>query len=171
MIRAPKDIFGPNAFRIFLEELGRERVCKMLDIHENTLRRWLRGTSPVPRMAVLALYWETSYGRSLIESDQVNGIRRLARRVDILLEQYLRAKDVVAGLRRLHTGTANEPYFEEFGDLYANEAVQTQYGTAPTRQHSETAPVHSENLQTGQQASSQAHTPAATTAHGALVRQ
>lgn len=113
MISASKDVRGPNLFCIFVEELGLARACSILDVTPVTVRRWLRGAAKVPRMAVLALYWETQYGRSLIDTDQVNEIRLLYRRMSVLEDQYAKARDIVAGLRRLHTGTANEPYFAD----------------------------------------------------------
>lgn len=117
MITAPREVFYPDVFRLFVEELGRKRVCKMLDIHPQTLRRWLNGRGPIPRMAMMAMYWETQYGKSLVHTDQVNEIRLLYRRICILQEQFQRAKDIVTGLRRLQTGTANEAVFEELERL------------------------------------------------------
>lgn len=130
MISASKDVCGPNLFGIFVDELGMARACGILDVAPATVRRWLRGAAKVPRMAVLALYWETQYGRSLIDTDQVNEIRLLCRRVSILEDQYAKARDIVAGLRRLHTGTANEPYFAE---LDACEATMPSTYGPPVR--------------------------------------
>jgi hypothetical protein len=78
-------------------------------------------------MAVLALFWESRYGRSLIDTDQVNEIRILYRRIHHLEAQYVKAKEIVTGLRRLHTGTANEAYFD---DLIPFETMPLDtYGT------------------------------------------
>lgn len=63
------------------------------------------------------MYWETQYGRSLVESDQINEIRLLYRRVHILQEQYAKAREIVTSLRRLQTDTANEAFFDELQDL------------------------------------------------------
>lgn len=117
MLSAPKTIFGPNIFRIFVNELGGiKRVAKFLDVSERTIGYWLAKDRP-PRAAVLAMYWETQYGRSLIESDQITEIRLLYRRVHILQEQYAKAREIVTGLRRLQTDTANEAFFDELQDL------------------------------------------------------
>jgi hypothetical protein len=110
---APRNIYGPNVFHAFVHELGGPKsVSRFLGVTERTVWRWL-SEGNVPRAAVLALYWETQYGRSQIFTDQVNEIRELYRRVCLLQEQYTRAKDIVAGLRKLQTGGANEPIFEE----------------------------------------------------------
>lgn len=122
MISAPKEIWGINVFKIFVKELGMARTCKILDVTERTVYRWLSNTGvadkhPVPRMAVLALYWETQYGKMLVDSDQVNEIRLLYARIHVLEAQFSKARDIVAGLRRMHTGTANEAYFDDLPDL------------------------------------------------------
>lgn len=117
MIGATDDIWGVNLFNIFVDELGKERALQLLGVPESMLKRWRMEKSPVPRMAVLALFWETNYGRSMVNTSQVNEIRLLYRRVHHYHAQFVKAKDIVAGLRRLHSGTANEPYFEEMLDV------------------------------------------------------
>jgi hypothetical protein len=132
MFRAPKDIYGPNLLDAFVQELGgHKNVAKFLHVTERTVSRWLE-TGKVPRAAVLALYWESQYGRSQIFTDQVNEIRLLYRRVCLLQDQYNRAKDIVTGLRKLHMGTANEAIFDDMAtitdlppDTYGDPAPST----------------------------------------------
>lgn len=156
MISAPKDTYGPNLFAIFLAELGISRVCEILDVRPATVRAWMRGKHRVPQMAVRALYWETCYGRSMIETGFTNEIRILYRRVGILENQYLRAKEIITGLRRLHAGTANEPVFDELDDCYAKEGIQTQLGSLSTLQCSAVVPAHSAEAKARFPAKSQA---------------
>lgn len=156
MISAPKDIYGPNLFAIFLSELGISRVCEILDVRPATVRAWVRGKHRVPQMAVRALYWETCYGRSMVETGFTNEIRILYRRISILETQYVRAKDIITGLRRLHAGTANEPVFEELDDCYAKEGIQAQLGTLTTVQSSSALPAHSPKVKNRFPAKSQA---------------
>ena len=146
MISAPSNVRGLTLFEMFVHEIGKERVCSMLDVHSTTLLRWLRGASPVPRMAVLALYWETQYGKSMIDTDQVNEIRLLYQRIHAHEAQYTKAKDIVAGLRRLHTGTANEPIFEELPDLSASRFEDGHYGHTSPEHLSPEARMHQEEL-------------------------
>ena len=63
MLKVPR-IGGAAQLRLFVDELGFARSCKILQIHENTLRRWLREEIPVPQAAIQALYWLTSWGFS-----------------------------------------------------------------------------------------------------------
>lgn len=110
---APQNIYGPNLLRILVDEIGGVKVAhKYLGISERTMFKWL-ATDRAPRAAVLALFWESKYGRSQIFTDQVNEIRILYRKVNVLEEQYQRAKDIITGLRSMHTGSSNEPLFEE----------------------------------------------------------
>ena len=126
MLTAPNYIRGPNLFKIFVDKLGGPKlVCKFLDVTERTVWRWLAEES-APKMAVLSLFWETQYGRSLVQTDQVNEIRLMYRRIEILQGQYIRAKEIITGLRRLHSGTANEAYFDEMEDL--NATMPNTYG-------------------------------------------
>ncbi|CAN7403486.1 hypothetical protein LJR129_002498 [Acidovorax sp. LjRoot129] len=61
MLKVPR-VRGAAQLRLFVEEIGFVRVCKVLDVHEATLRRWLREESPVPAAPLQALYWLTSWG-------------------------------------------------------------------------------------------------------------
>lgn len=63
MLKVPR-IGGAAQLRLFVEEIGFARACKALQVHENTMRRWLREETPVPQAAIQALYWLTSWGFS-----------------------------------------------------------------------------------------------------------
>ncbi|MFZ1499520.1 MAG: hypothetical protein WAT33_06805 [Giesbergeria sp.] len=138
---APKNIYGPELLRMFVDELGGPKaVHKYLGVTERTVFHWL-SSGRVPRAAVLALFWESQYGRSQIFTDQVNEIRLLYRQVCMLQEQFQRAKDIITGLRSLHAGSANEPLFEElpqftqfpapmFGELVAPPKAPAPLRTA-----------------------------------------
>lgn len=110
---APKDVYGPNLMHLFVKELGGVKaVYKYLGVSERTVYQWL-SSGRVPRAAVLALFWETQWGRGHIYTDQVNEIRLIYAQLDLLRRQYKQAKEIITGLRALHTGSANEPLFEE----------------------------------------------------------
>lgn len=123
MISAPKNIYGPDVFKRFVFELGGpKRICKMLDVAERTVWRWLADES-VPKMAVLALYWETQYGRSLIDSDHHAETALLRGHVQLLQDQFTRAQHVIAGLKLLNYGTANEPLFDAAQEFTVRKVV------------------------------------------------
>lgn len=129
MISIPNNISGRDVFKIFVHELGGpKRVSKKLNVTERTIWRWLAEDS-VPKMAVHALFWETQYGQSLIETDQRNEIVLLRARVRILEDQFIRAKDVITGMRLLNYGTANEPLYDVNGEFIVG--TQNANATAP----------------------------------------
>lgn len=116
MITAPKDIFGVEFFRIMLHELTMKRVTEMLDVHERTIYQWL-SQERVPRSASRALFWETRWGRSVIDCDHYTEIDLLRQRIHILERQVVKAKDIITGLRGMQYGTANEPLFDDLRDF------------------------------------------------------
>jgi L-ascorbate metabolism protein UlaG (beta-lactamase superfamily) len=63
MLKVPR-VGGAAQLRLFVDEIGFARACKLLHVHENTMRRWLRGETPVPQAPLQALYWLTSWGFS-----------------------------------------------------------------------------------------------------------
>lgn len=71
MIRTPDDIWGTNAFQAVVDQVSEPRALDILGVRRPLLRRWLSGSVPVPRMAVLALYWESPFGRAMIDSHNV----------------------------------------------------------------------------------------------------
>ena len=123
MISAPKNIYGPDLFKLFVHELGGpKQVCKKLDVTERSVWRWL-AAGTAPKMAVLALYWESQYGRSLIDTDHHNETVILRTRIKILEDQFVRAKDVITGMKLLNYGTANEPLYDEKGEFSSSKAA------------------------------------------------
>ncbi|MFO6418583.1 hypothetical protein ACLBKS_00095 [Hylemonella sp. W303a] len=127
-------------FDVFYAELGRKRVREILGVCSRTIDNWRHGTTRVPKAVVLALYWETQYGRSLIECEMINEIQLLYQQNTILRDQFRKAKDIVAGLRRLQTGTANEAYFDDLTDCYEkHQTFPSQFIVPDARQHFENA--------------------------------
>lgn len=131
MITAPKDAFSSEFFALMVHELTAARTIKLLDVHPTTLRRWLRGSVPIPKAACLALFWESRWGRSVIDSDHLYEVQLMRQRIRILEEQVVKAKDIITGLRRMQYGTANEPIFDdlrEFDHATADAQPKAQIG-------------------------------------------
>jgi hypothetical protein len=51
-----------------VDMFGRALTCEFLDIHRTTLDRILAGKSRLPRAYLIALYWETPWGRSVVDT-------------------------------------------------------------------------------------------------------
>lgn len=58
----PPALGGVDQLRLFLADIPWIDAPKVLGVHENTLRRWLRGESRIPRAVLEALYWRSTYG-------------------------------------------------------------------------------------------------------------
>lgn len=63
MLKQPR-IGGAAQLRLFVQELGFERACKVVACDPSTMRAWLREARPVPPAALQALYWLTHWGFS-----------------------------------------------------------------------------------------------------------
>lgn len=109
MFRAPTQT--PH-FLTLLDDLPTRcsrQICRFLGISPATLARWQR-TGNAPRLAHLALFWETRWGINALEVDAHNW--RLVHLAHIrALEQENEAlRDQLARLVALgHTGAANDP--------------------------------------------------------------
>ena len=131
MFSKPKDIYDIEFFKIMLHELTFKRVQKILGVHERTIYTWLK-KERVPRMAMLALFWESSYGRSLVDSSNQYEIHLLNVRIQILEGQIVKAKHIITGLRKFTMGGANEPLFDDLSNFYASAATATTTGEGAT---------------------------------------
>lgn len=72
MFRAPTQT---PPFGILLDDLptrDAERIARHLGVSARTLARW-QSSGQAPRLAHLALFWETRYGLSAVHCDAVNG--------------------------------------------------------------------------------------------------
>lgn len=125
MITAPKDIHSVAFFEVMLHELTMPRVLSILDVTERTVYYWL-SKERVPKAAIHALFWESRYGRSVIDSDHEFEINLMRQQIRILNEQLFKARHIIAGLRQMQYGTANEPLYD---DLSGMSGVATDTGT------------------------------------------
>lgn len=92
-------------------------IAKLLGVHERTVFTWL-AKGQAPRPAALALFWESSWGRSVIDAQAVNG-ERYARGYAQALEREMGAlRARIAYLEKVgHFGAANAPTLSALGEL------------------------------------------------------
>lgn len=72
--RAPGNL---PPFSVLLDHLNtrdQAAIARHLDVSARTLSRWQR-TDAAPRLAQLAIFWETHYGLGVVHADAVNGER------------------------------------------------------------------------------------------------
>lgn len=112
MIRAPRNLSGTDAFRTLVDSLGLAAAEEVLGVPKRMLGMWYRGTRPVPRCALIALYWESQWGRSVLESATNAQVQTL----DKLAKALMRERDAlhlrVAFLQSGHHGCANSSFFD-----------------------------------------------------------
>lgn len=89
-------------------------ICQHLDISRATLARYVQAES-APRPVMLALFWETRWGRSAADCDAANAATMHAQHAAMLRQQTVRLGGIIARLeseRMGHTGiAANVPMF------------------------------------------------------------
>ena len=102
MLKPPK-IGGAEQLRLFVDDIGFDRCCRIIDVHPATVRRWLRGAAPVPQAPLQALYWLTRWGFSDAASEVHWSHAYLASRV--------RAMEAALSWRAPDTVAANEPVY------------------------------------------------------------
>jgi hypothetical protein len=112
MISAPRDMWGVNMFQMLVDQLGPTRAEQLLGVTPRAFRRWLSGATPVPRCAVLALYWESSWGRSVIDCDHHNEVVQLHTSVDCLRCEIRRLWERIAFLESGSHTCSNDNFYE-----------------------------------------------------------
>lgn len=61
MLQKPK-LRGCGDLKTCVDDIGFTRACQLIDVHESTMRRWLRDSPEPPQAALQALYWLTKWG-------------------------------------------------------------------------------------------------------------
>ena len=113
MVRdAPSQMWGIEAFRRLVDDVGEPRALEVLGVPARTFRLWLDQTVPVPRCAVLALYWSSRWGQSQIDADHANLEVQLRALVTALTEQNRDLRAQVAELMKASSdGCANDRFY------------------------------------------------------------
>lgn len=83
MLKPPR-LGGADQLRLFVDFLGFDHACSVIDVHPSTMRRWLRGSVPVPQAPLQALYWLTPWGASAAFSESHYTHQELCWRLRVL---------------------------------------------------------------------------------------
>lgn len=116
MFLAPRQL-PPLSFMLDDMGVSDAALCRHLDVNERTLRRW-RADDQAPRPVALALFYETRWGRSAVNTRAENDARMFAG----LARCYERQNaTLMTRVTRLETigefGAANAPSFTESQQL------------------------------------------------------
>lgn len=107
--RLPKEL---PPFEVMLKDIGDPSLPALahaLQVHESTLRRWLRGQD-VPRVAMLAVFWLTRWGMSLADCEAHNTAVTQASLASALQAQVDDLQERIARLTTIgEFGSANDP--------------------------------------------------------------
>lgn len=98
MISFDRKVGGLDHFKIMVDLFGRQRTCEFLDIHRTTLDRILTGKSKLPRAYLIALYWETPWGRSIVDTANHYALYLANQRVETLEKVNRQLEDSIKTL-------------------------------------------------------------------------
>lgn len=104
---------GPTSlpyWESILDDLGRPpvpRIARVLGVGQTTVYRW-NSTARAPKVAQLALYWLTSWGRASVHAQASNDAMVACGYVDSLRSEVRRLEANVRHLAALSTGAAND---------------------------------------------------------------
>lgn len=115
MFRAPSSAQLPHLLTL-LDNIGRSDadLAKLLDISPSTIQKYLR-KGQAPRVVMLALFWESTWGQSAANCDAVNW-GRLQFQENVMLKRKLAS--LQRKIERLEAAlaendqAANSPFFE-----------------------------------------------------------
>jgi len=92
-----------------------ESIGRFLGVSGLTVRRWLKADQ-APRAALLALFWETRWGRSALDAQAENLVRSHIGLNNALRNENAALKRRIARLEALSYGAANAPSFHPEND-------------------------------------------------------
>jgi hypothetical protein len=107
--QAPKHVPVWHALMDDLCQPPAHRVARVLGVSVRTIRRY-NATGEAPRVACLALYWLTSWGRYNVNAQAVNDAQVAVGYVNALRAEVNALRDQLEHLIRIgHFGAANDP--------------------------------------------------------------
>lgn len=109
MFKAPRQLPPLDAMVRDIGQPPAELVAAVLGVSVRTVYNWM-AAGEAPRPAALALFWETSWGRSVVEAQAVNGERWARGQVQALERERATLQARIAYLERVGDfGAANAP--------------------------------------------------------------
>lgn len=125
MFKAPRQLPPLDLLMADIGQPSAKVVARALGVSERTVYGW-QAAGQAPRPAHLALFWESSWGRSVIAAEAVNGERWARGQVEGLQREAATLRARVAYLERVGSfGSANAPTYRPglLGELPAPVAL------------------------------------------------
>lgn len=113
MFRAPRPAGLPH-LHYMLDDLPHpHHVARYLDISNSTMNRYIRAGA-APRAVMLAMFWETKWGRSRADCEAANAASVYAQYARGMADQNERLKRTILEIERdqeFSHGAANSPIY------------------------------------------------------------
>lgn len=112
MFRAPSQAKLPP-LRMMTDDIptNRDAIARHLDIAPRTLARYL-ADEQAPRPVMLALFWETRWGRGAADCEAANYGQAMHARAESLQRENAALRRQLAQLEQMRAdGSANAPFF------------------------------------------------------------
>lgn len=115
MFKAPSQA-GLPPFSFLLDDMpaSHAKVARHLGISERTIDRYWKDNQ-APRSVMLALFWESRWGQSVVETDAYNSARLSRQTVVVLTKENAALRRRIGMLEQelahADTGAANLPFF------------------------------------------------------------
>ena len=109
MFRAPRAL---PPFSVLLSDVpgGVREVAKYLGVTERAVWRW-KAADAAPRAAMLALFWESRWGRSQFSADTYNEAKVHRELAQSLARENAQLHNLIAALEQVTPDTANQPIY------------------------------------------------------------
>lgn len=109
MLRAPRHL---PSLEMILADLGMPQrvLAQHLGVTERALRKW-KAAGEAPRAVLLALFWETSWGRSTADTDAYNAALIDRQRADAYERENRRLAAAMRRMDAMEGETVNSPAF------------------------------------------------------------
>jgi hypothetical protein len=110
---APRDAAGVAAFTHLMDALGWRApdVARYLEVSERTVRRWLAQDGAPPRAAVIALWFESHYGRQAVAGRYMTEAQNWRAAADAYKAQNDALRAALARASSATHGAANESLY------------------------------------------------------------
>jgi hypothetical protein len=112
MILPPRNLGGADMFKTLVDSIGQSRAVEVLGVSKGVLTSWYKGRRVPYRCAFVALYWESPWGRSVIDSAHHAEVSNLHGLLKSLSRECDAMRMRVAFLQSGHHGCANSSFYD-----------------------------------------------------------
>jgi hypothetical protein len=112
MILPPRNLGGSDMFKTLVDSIGQSKAVEVLGVSKGVLASWYKGRRVPYRCAFVALYWESPWGRSVIDSAHHAEVSNLHGLLKSLNRECDAMRMRIAFLQSGHHGCANSSFYD-----------------------------------------------------------